>query len=248
MNQFITLLSAVEKKAIESKSEAKELFKLGAVPIINSLNYSNQQELKGLLHEHDLQIDDTHPSENQDLLCQLYVVMLVMVSFEGHLENKVATFCRETLDDNLEAWEHVQHNDWSFFAKNISKSVFRMMDNNLMRYYLISSSFRIGYTSNTIHHVARCNNSLVDLRILQAEAAQSVNQGRFNADIYDTPCFDVDGFISYPEAITEIDEGTFELYKEIFGEINYFDVQGDLCDQVRQYLEYVFEESDMTNA
>jgi hypothetical protein len=246
MNQFITLLIAVEAKAVESKSQAHDLFLSEAKKIITSFSYSNQQELKVLLHENDLHIDGSIAAEDHTLLCQLYAVMLVMLSFESHLESKVAAFCRATLDDNIDTWEPVQHHDWAWFANNIGKAVARMLNSNSMKHYLISSAFQIDEISNKILHVAKCDNPLVDLRILQAEAALSVNSGNFDAEFYSTPCFDSDGFISYPDKITEIDESEFDLYKKVMTEITYFDHLGEMSAPVKEYLAYVFEKADLT--
>ena len=105
---------------------------------------------------------------------------------------------------------------------------------SIEKHYLITTEFRIGEIVESITRVCK---SAMRPESCQAEVAQGMNCGSFDKDMYSRPCFDIDGFITYPSSIKEIDESTFEL---LMSHIEFYPLEqkeSELSQDVKEYLE-----------
>lgn len=79
-----------------------------------------------------------------------------------------------------------------------------------MNTYIVNSAFRIADTCGHVIHLAE---SRMPPKAIAAEIAASVTNGRFDEELYGLPCFDNEGFISYPHSITPVDKSLFTMIK-----------------------------------
>jgi tRNA nucleotidyltransferase (CCA-adding enzyme) len=107
-----------------------------------------------------------------------------------------------------------------------------------MKNYLITTEFKIGDVTNTITSLGQ---STMSALACQAEVA--MNSGSFDSDTYGRPCFDIDGFITYPSEIKEINESTFNMLKPFIESYPLEQSEENLDGDVSSFVSYQSEEN-----
>ncbi|MEJ6533998.1 hypothetical protein [Pseudoalteromonas lipolytica] len=189
---------------------------------LKSLTPSNKSTLSACLFSTNLTIDSELHIE--DYVFAWLVNVTLLGSFK-HIES--------LLDDNVDKWEAVEDYNWSYFANFIS------VDQDSQRYWVVTTSYRIGdNTGEKITLVEVDKNNIpatFDLMyehecglaqctfestqenielLIEYEYASQLNGGSFDNECYGRPCFDVDGYITYPNSIEEITGDEFDVLKK----------------------------------
>lgn len=189
---------------------------------LKSLTQSNKSSLSACLSEASLTI-------RSELHIEDYVfAWLINVTLLGtfkHIES--------LLDENVAKWEAVEDYNWSYFANFIS------VGHDSHHYWVVTTSYRIGDNTgdkitlvevdrNDIpatfdlmyeHECGRAQCSFESTQdsielLIEYEYASQLNGGRFDNECYGRPCFDVDGYITYPKSIEEITGVEFDVLKK----------------------------------
>ncbi|RZD19748.1 hypothetical protein [Pseudoalteromonas sp. MEBiC 03485] len=189
---------------------------------LKSLTSSNKSSLSAGLFSSNLTIDS-------ELHIEDYVfAWLVNVTLLGSFK-----YIESLLDENVAKWEAVEDYNWSYFANFIS------VDHDSNRYWVVTTHYRIGDNTGdkiTLVEVdrndipatfdlmcehecgrAQCTFETTQENIellIEYEYASQLNGGSFDNECYGRPCFDVDGYTTYPKSIEEITGVEFDVLKK----------------------------------
>lgn len=204
-------------------------------PVIELINQETQaftisdvEELTNSLDSIGLSVADDAP----DLLNSFHLVILLKL-----IDLPVSTLNIEhLLDLFLEKWELVEESHWDIFSQQI---IFDFTLESQSRYWAVTTGTRIGdICGNKLSVLAlnvgndQCKDLLAKIEF---EAAHQTNYGTFDDACYGQACFDVDGYIAFPDDIVEISKTEFGVLSKYNGKNFTFDLN-DLSDPVKEAL------------
>lgn len=202
--------------------------------IANRLTATQSHEYKCSFHNAGLSLADDAPNYLSVLHAALIVRALAFI------DGADAEYIGRFLDDSVDKWEQVESQNWPWFARQVYSQAFE--DADMTTYWTIATTVKTGeHIEFTVYSLAFGLG--VDIKLLEWEVAQTINRGRFDSDLYGTPCFDNDGFISYPESIKEISNVEFKVLSEYNANIHTFNESEQECDEVSMAMEWLTNES-----
>ncbi|BDA63124.1 hypothetical protein [Shewanella xiamenensis] len=206
-NYFEHMNTVVEQIVRDCGSESNDgLAQIinGAINVyFNKLSKTTQAKLAEEF-ENYLWIDD-----DSEHIMHLGTAALLLALTVHLQEGSTKELIDDLLDKHVVKVESMEFTPWEYFAEPLAAILSTDDALKPVSFYCINTAFRIGDTEGTVTNVVMCDWESPNTVAMAAEIAQAVSCGSFEGDLYAKPCFDRDGFITWPESITEITEADY---------------------------------------
>jgi hypothetical protein len=187
--------------------------------ILDTLSLSQKEALKSIFVESGVCIRFDKLDESVSELPEMtaaYLLLHISHDHSGVLIQFAENFWQKNRSVELDSWEHLSDlalKDWLYL----------MSDKRLAKKYWILTSVGRHGDNSEFEHISVSECAVDDLHYASAENARDINAGRFEAEMYGVPCFDSDGFITYPKSFGEIDYFTYKKFSEY---VNVYEFSG----------------------
>lgn len=219
-----------------------------AVKIISVVLSGEAQEIQKVVDEHLSVLTVSQYDEFSSAIADANLLISSKACDKGYTEIQLAYILMASIhddsgvielfaDEHIDKHESVELADWSCFAKSVCKSWLRVQDDESLStyYFVVKTNCQVGNTPMVKTDLAMAESR--DVEYLGPVIAQQVNGGLYDSELYGEPCFDADGFITYPESVVEVSSREFKVLSTHISFDGYEGYLENLNPEVVAYVE-----------
>lgn len=241
----------------EYATKINNALKLGLFSSVkNLIDSMHIDESLTTLEELDTNFSSIGLSLNDDApegLTVFYAAVLIKLNCLNVDTSSIDNF----LDSSVDKWEQIEDSPWSALSESLTLNFFDYDGENCVkdhtRYWFAIVNFRQGeHISGHLYSLVKSDHYIADedtfKSICGLQAAHGFNCGVFDDICYGVPCFDAEGFITYPNDVIEISQTEFVSRSKHIKESWDYDPNMDgevkeaCLSQLEDTVELVFDE------
>ena len=220
----------------EYATKINNAFKLGLFSsVTNLIDSMHIDESLTTLEQLDVSFNSIGLSLSDDApesLSIFYAVVLIKLNCLDIDTSSINHF----LDNSVDKWEQIEDSPWSALSESLTLYFFdydrESMAEDYTRYWFAIVNFKQGeHISGHLYSLVKTEHYIDDedtfKSIYGLQAAHGFNYGVFDDICYGVPCFDAEGFITYPNDVIEISQSQFDSRSKHIKESGDFDPNMD---------------------